>query len=132
MDTVLVTGGSGFVGSHVILQLLHAGYDVRTTVRSLAREAGVRAMLNGAGADANQRFRLGDAARRVPTRELPSWIVRVAALFDRNMKTLVPLLDTTRRATSAKAERVLEWRPRPREEAIVATAESLLRFGIVT
>jgi dihydroflavonol-4-reductase len=33
--TVLVTGGSGFVGSHVILQLLNAGYIVRTTVRSL-------------------------------------------------------------------------------------------------
>jgi dihydroflavonol-4-reductase len=36
--TVLVTGGSGFVGSHVLLQLLNAGHRVRTTVRSQARE----------------------------------------------------------------------------------------------
>jgi len=49
--TVLVTGGSGFVGSHVILQLLAAGHEVRTTVRSLAREPQVRATLEKAGAD---------------------------------------------------------------------------------
>ncbi len=75
--------------------------------------------------------RLGDAAKKVPTRQLPSWLVRLAALFDPTMRPLVPLLDNTRRATSAKAERVLGWKPRPREDAIVATAESLLRFGIV-
>ena len=78
------------------------------------------------------RERLGDAARKVPTRELPSWLVRVAARFDRTLKTVVPLLDSTRRATSAKAERLLEWRPRSPEDAIVATAESLIKFGVVS
>ena len=29
MSTVLVTGGSGFIGSHCILQLLAAGHEVR-------------------------------------------------------------------------------------------------------
>jgi nucleoside-diphosphate-sugar epimerase len=77
------------------------------------------------------RGRLGDAARKVPTRELPSWLVRAVARFDRNLATLVPLLDSTRRATSAKAERVLGWRPRSPEDAIVATAESLIKFGIL-
>lgn len=74
---------------------------------------------------------LGDAARRVPTRELPSWLVRVASRFDRKLRPLVPLLDSTRRATSAKAQRVLGWQPRPPEEAIVATARSLIEFGVV-
>jgi dihydroflavonol-4-reductase len=34
MAKVLVTGGSGFVGVHCILQLLTAGHQVRTTVRA--------------------------------------------------------------------------------------------------
>jgi nucleoside-diphosphate-sugar epimerase len=50
-ELVLVTGGSGFIGAHCILQLLDAGYRVRTTVRSLQREADVRAMLKAGGAE---------------------------------------------------------------------------------
>lgn len=36
--TVLVTGGSGFVGIHTIVQLMRKGYRVHTTVRSLSRK----------------------------------------------------------------------------------------------
>ncbi len=75
--------------------------------------------------------RLGDAAKKVPTRQLPNWFVRLAARFDPSMRQLLPLLGNIRNATSAKAERLLAWRPRPREEAIIATAESLLKFGVV-
>jgi nucleoside-diphosphate-sugar epimerase len=42
-DTVLVTGGTGYVGGWCIKLLLDRGYRVRTTVRDLAREADVRA-----------------------------------------------------------------------------------------
>lgn len=41
--TVLVTGGSGFLGGWCVVELLRGGYAVRTTVRDLAREAEVRA-----------------------------------------------------------------------------------------
>src|SRR6218665_2717049 len=37
-EMVLVTGGTGFVGSHIILQLLQKGYTVRTTLRSIAKK----------------------------------------------------------------------------------------------
>ncbi|MFD0855522.1 NAD-dependent epimerase/dehydratase family protein, partial [Actinomadura adrarensis] len=46
---VLVTGGSGFIAGHCILQLLERGYRVRTTVRSPVREEGVRKALASAG-----------------------------------------------------------------------------------
>ncbi|MGB0121650.1 MAG: aldehyde reductase [Solirubrobacterales bacterium] len=44
--TVLVTGGSGFLGGHAIVQLLELGYTVRTTVRDLKREPEVRASIS--------------------------------------------------------------------------------------
>jgi len=56
MSTVLVTGGSGFIGSQAILQLLAAGHLVRTTVRSLKREGDVRAMLKEGGAESCDRL----------------------------------------------------------------------------
>jgi nucleoside-diphosphate-sugar epimerase len=56
MGTVLVSGGSGFIGSHSILQLLAAGHRVRTTVRSLKREGEVRAMLKEGGAEPGDRL----------------------------------------------------------------------------
>jgi nucleoside-diphosphate-sugar epimerase len=52
-ELVLVTGGSGFVGAHCIVRLLEAGYPVRTTVRSTAREDDVRAMVAAGGARAD-------------------------------------------------------------------------------
>jgi len=54
MSTVLVTGGTGFIGSHCILQLLNAGHRVRTTVRSLTRESELRAMLQQGGVEAGE------------------------------------------------------------------------------
>jgi dihydroflavonol-4-reductase len=48
-DLILVTGGSGFVATHCIDQLLRAGYNVRATVRSLGREPEVRSALQSIG-----------------------------------------------------------------------------------
>jgi nucleoside-diphosphate-sugar epimerase len=53
--TVLVTGGTGFVGGWTIIELLKRGYAVRTTVRSLDKEAAVRAAVAGQ-ADAGERL----------------------------------------------------------------------------
>ncbi len=75
--------------------------------------------------------RLGASARRVPTRQLPNWLVRLAALRDPAVRQIVPELGRTKNATSEKARRLLGWSPRPREDALVATAESLLSLGLL-
>lgn len=53
-ELVLVTGGSEFVGAHCIVRLLNEGYRVRTTVRSLEREADVRAMVEEGGGEPSE------------------------------------------------------------------------------
>ena len=75
--------------------------------------------------------RLGAAAKRVPTRQLPNWLVRLAALRDPVVKQITPELGIVKNATGEKARRVLGWNPRSSEEAIVATAESLVRLGLL-
>ncbi|HTW85071.1 MAG TPA: aldehyde reductase [Candidatus Sulfotelmatobacter sp.] len=75
--------------------------------------------------------RLGAAARRVPVRELPDWLIRVVALFDPQARQIVPELGKPKNATSAKAQELLSWSPRSREDALVATAQSLLRLGLL-
>jgi len=77
------------------------------------------------------RARLGAVAGRVPTRVLPDWMARLASLFDPALRQIVPGLGNSKKATNEKARRVLGWAPRSNEEAIVATAESLVRLGLL-
>lgn len=53
--TVLVSGGSGYLGGWCIVELLRRGYRVRTTVRDLAREPEVRGAV-GAEVDLGDRL----------------------------------------------------------------------------
>jgi nucleoside-diphosphate-sugar epimerase len=75
--------------------------------------------------------RLGAKAARVPNRQLPNWLVRLAALRDAAVQQILPELGKSKNATSGKAQRMLGWKPRPPEEAIVATAESLMTLGLL-
>jgi nucleoside-diphosphate-sugar epimerase len=75
--------------------------------------------------------RMRDKARRVPTRQLPDWLVRLARFKDPAVKQIIPELGKWKNATSEKAQKVLGWQPRSREESVVATAESLVRLGLV-
>ena len=74
---------------------------------------------------------MGAAAKRVPTRVLPNFVVRIASILDPAVKQIVPELGKFKNATNEKARRVLGWTPRSNEEAIVASAESLLRLGLL-
>ena len=73
----------------------------------------------------------GAGAKRVPKRELPNWVVRMAAMRNPEIRVILPELGKRKNATAQKAMRELGWAPRAREEAILATAESLLRLGVL-
>ena len=74
---------------------------------------------------------LGRGGRRVPTREVPNWLVRVVALFNPAARQILPELGKVKNGSGDKARRLLGWAPRSREDAIAATGESLLRLGLL-
>jgi nucleoside-diphosphate-sugar epimerase len=75
--------------------------------------------------------RMGSKGAKVPTRQLPNWMVRLASLRDPAVKQILPELGKIKNATNRKARTVLGWEPRSREDALVATAESLVRLGLL-
>jgi dihydroflavonol-4-reductase len=75
--------------------------------------------------------RMGDAAKKVPTRQLPNWVLKVGSLFDPSLKLILPELGKKQKASNEKAKKVLGWKPRSNEEAIISTAESLVKFGLL-
>jgi nucleoside-diphosphate-sugar epimerase len=54
--TVLVTGGTGFVGTHCIVELLKRGYAVRTTIRRMEKKSDVMTTLQSVGLDPGERL----------------------------------------------------------------------------
>ncbi|MFE3545363.1 NAD-dependent epimerase/dehydratase family protein [Nocardia sp. NPDC059177] len=69
---------------------------------------------------------------RVPTRVLPNWVVRLAAVFDKTIRLTLPVLGRTEYVSADKARRELGWTMRPIEETVRDTADSLIAAGIVT
>ncbi len=109
-DTVLLTGVSGFVGSHVALQLLKAGYRVRGSLRNLDRSEEVRQTMGAHGADvSNLEFVAldllndkgwDDAMQGVKYLQ-PTASPFVTSMPDDEMELIRPAVDGTTRAISA-------------------------------
>ena len=74
---------------------------------------------------------LGPAARKVPTRQLPAWLMRVVGVFDPQVRGILPELGKHKNASNEKARRLLGWAPRSPAEAVVATARSLSELGLL-
>src|SRR5262249_51071179 len=77
------------------------------------------------------RASLGGAAARVPTRKVPSFVMRFASIFDRELGSVTSSLGKRHDFTSAKAQRLLGWRPRAMEETLLDCARSLIAEGLV-
>ncbi|WP_256921900.1 aldehyde reductase [Leifsonia sp. NCR5] len=71
------------------------------------------------------RGHLGEGGARITTKTMPDWVLKALAPFSRTVRGSLPDVGVVRRASAAKAERVLGWSPRSREEAILATVDSL-------
>ena len=74
---------------------------------------------------------MGTSAKKVPTRQLPNFLVHLAALRDPAIKLILPELGKLKNASNEKARRMLGWAPRSNEESVVATAKSLVRLGLL-
>jgi nucleoside-diphosphate-sugar epimerase len=77
------------------------------------------------------RDRLGESASKVPTRKIPDFVVRGMALFDGGIRSVVGGLGKRQELSSEKAKSTLGWSPRPIEDTIAETGESLIRHGVV-
>jgi nucleoside-diphosphate-sugar epimerase len=67
---------------------------------------------------------------RIPTRELPDWLVRAAALFEPSLRLILRELGRKLEVDTGKIRRELGWSPRPIEATITDTADSLIARGI--
>jgi nucleoside-diphosphate-sugar epimerase len=77
------------------------------------------------------RDRLGEGASKVPTRTLPNFVVRGMALFDGGIRSIVGSLGKRNELSSEKAKSRLGWSPRPIEDTIAETGESLIAHDVV-
>jgi dihydroflavonol-4-reductase len=77
------------------------------------------------------RSELGAQARKVPTRNVPDWLVRLAARINPVARAVVGELGSVRHLDASHARSRLGWATRPVEQSIVDTARSLLELGIV-
>jgi nucleoside-diphosphate-sugar epimerase len=77
------------------------------------------------------RERLGEGARKVPTRKIPNFVVRGMALFDGGIRSIVGSLGKRSDISSEKARTTLGWSPRPVDDTIAETGESLIEHNVV-
>jgi dihydroflavonol-4-reductase len=57
--------------------------------------------------------RMGGGPRRTDA-SIAHWLLRAVALFDPEVRSLLPELEKRKNATTAKGQRLLGWNPRPR------------------
>jgi dihydroflavonol-4-reductase len=74
---------------------------------------------------------VGHEVRKVPTRPVPTWLMRIVGQFDPQVRAVLPELGKHKNATNEKARRTLGWMPLSPREAVLATARSLLDLGLL-
>ncbi|MEL6632942.1 MAG: aldehyde reductase [Bacteroidota bacterium] len=70
-------------------------------------------------------------SRKVPIGKLPNFLFRLMALFDAQTRSVLGELNTPRPVDISKAQNLLGWKPIAEKEAVLATAESLMKYGVI-
>jgi len=68
---------------------------------------------------------------KVPTGEMPDWLFRTVAIFDRSMQPVLPNLGKQYEIDNQRIKQVLDWQPRSAEQMLIDLADSLIKYGIV-
>lgn len=68
---------------------------------------------------------------RVPTGEMPTWVLRLIAPFDRTIRLALGFVGRRELVSADKAKRELDWTMRPVRDTLVDTANSLIELGLV-
>lgn len=69
--------------------------------------------------------------RKVPTMELPNFLVRMSVYFDPSVRLIVNELGLTTPTSNAKARQELKWHPRSAKDAVLGSVDSLKKTGRV-
>lgn len=75
------------------------------------------------------RQNLGEKGAKISTKTMPDWLIKMAALVNSQAKALAPMVSRYRTSSNEKAKSMLNWQPRTKEEALLATAQSLIKSG---
>ncbi len=68
---------------------------------------------------------------RVPTGELPYWLMWLAGRFDKTVRMALPYVGKREIVSSARIREVLGWKPRDQRESFIDMAESMIELGVV-
>jgi dihydroflavonol-4-reductase len=77
------------------------------------------------------RSQLGNAARKVPSREFPNWVVKLVALFDPTVRQIIPDLGREIRMDNTLTRDALQMTFIPAADAAAAMARSLIELNVV-
>ncbi len=77
------------------------------------------------------RARLGEKARKAPTRPMPDWLVSILALFNAEVRAVKSEIGKVRHVDASHAKERLGWTMRPIEDTIADCGNSLIAHGVV-
>ena len=68
---------------------------------------------------------------KTPKVVFPKWLMKIVALFRKDLALMIPMIGKRRDVSSSKARELLGWKPMKAELSIIDTAQQLKDFGLL-